>query len=75
MYTVTLQKILRHVCDTAFGAISVNITVTHILAAWHECHAARNNSYMQTKLQTWTGILINVIIVNVCNDKDVSETK
>jgi len=30
---------------------------------------------MQTKLQTWTGILINVITVNVCNNKDVSETK
>jgi len=30
---------------------------------------------MQTKLQTWTGISINVIIVNACNKKDVSETK
>jgi hypothetical protein len=30
---------------------------------------------MQTKLQTWTGILINVITVNVYNDKDVKQNK
>jgi hypothetical protein len=62
--------------ETSYLALYLlNITVIHILAAWHESHAARNSTYMQRKLQTWTGILINVITVNVCNNKDITETK